>query len=98
MLRLGILDFDSSHCLALAGKKKVPVFSSSSLRYAPEVVAYLADPEHGKLLGCVTYGPASEHARNPGLFHYGIHAVEMIYTLMGPGCVRMTFTHDNGAD
>ena len=50
--------------------------SRFSLRYAAEVVEYAADPKPGKLAGCLVYGPASEHERNPGLFHYGIHAVE----------------------
>ncbi len=47
----------------------------------------------GKLVGCAVYGPASLSPipeRNAGLFHYGIHAVEMLYTLMGPGCKRVT--------
>src|SRR5262249_33727603 len=34
----------------LAAKKRVPIFSSSSLRYAPEVVQFVAKPEHGKVL------------------------------------------------
>ena len=41
-VRLKIID--------LAGRKKLPVFSSSSLRYAPELVEYLADAKHGKVL------------------------------------------------
>src|SRR5262249_51542603 len=35
---------------------------------------------------------------NPGLFHYGIHAVEILYTLMGPGCQRVTCTFEKGAE
>src|SRR5262249_9170024 len=81
--------------------KKVPVFSSSSLRYAPEVVEYVADPKHGKLVGCMVYGPCSLSQipeRNAGLYHYGIHGVEVLYTLMGPGCQRVTSTHEKGVD
>ena len=89
---------DARKIIDLAAKKKVPIFSSSSLRYAPELVAYAADPKHGKVLGVVAYGPAPLHERNPGLFHYGIHAVEVLYTLMGRGCERVTCTHDKDVD
>lgn len=89
---------DAKKIVDLADKKKVPVFSSSALRYATDVTAYMADAKHGKILGCTTYGPASEHERNPGLFHYGIHAVEILYTLMGPGCVRVSCLHEKDAD
>ena len=92
---------DAKKMAELAAKKKLPIFSSSSLRYAPEVVEYVADAKHGKIAGCVTYGPASLSPipdRNAGLFHYGIHAVEVLYTLMGPGCKRVTCTVEKGVD
>lgn len=89
---------DAKKMVELAAAKKLPIFSSSSLRYAPEVVEYLADPKHGAVVGAATWGPASVHDRNPGLFHYGIHAVEMLYALMGPGCDRVTCTHEKNAD
>jgi hypothetical protein len=90
---------DAKKIVELAAKKNLPLFSSSSLRYAPEVTAYKATADkHGKVLGCITYGPASTHERNPGLFHYGIHAVEMLYALMGPGCESVTCTTQKGVD
>lgn len=89
---------DARKLVDLAAKKKLPLFSSSSLRFAPELVAYMNDPKHGQVLGASAWGPASLHERNPGLFHYGIHAVEVLYTLMGPGCERVTCTSDAGAD
>ena len=55
----------------------------------------------GKLVGCAVHGPASLSPipeRNAGLFHYGIHPVEVLYTLMGPGCKRVTSTHEKGVD
>jgi predicted dehydrogenase len=70
----------------LAERKNVPIFSSSSLRYAPELVSFMQEKPLGQVIGALAYGPASENPRNPGLFHYGIHAVEILYTLMGPGC------------
>ncbi len=92
---------DAKKIIALAEKKKVAIFSSSSLRYAPEVVEFTQDPKPGKLVGCMVYCPASLSPipeRNAGLFHYGIHGVEVLYTLMGPGCQRVTCTHEMGTD
>lgn len=89
---------DARKLVELSVRKKAPIFSASSLRYAPEVVQYLADPKPGKVQGAFTYGPAPLHARNPGLYHYGIHPVEVLYTLMGPGCDRVTCTHEKGVD
>jgi len=83
--------------IALADKKKLPLFSSSSLRYAPEVVDFVSG-KSGKVIGAITYGPCSLHERNPGLFHYGIHAVEILYALMGPGCRQVTATHEKDVD
>ena len=95
---------DAKKIAALAAKKKVGVFSSSSLRFATELVAYLADDKRGKILGALAFGPApyfegkSDVPLNPGLYHYGIHAVEILYTLMGPGCVRVSCLHEKDAD
>ena len=92
---------DAKKLAELAAKKKLPLFSSSALRYAPEATEYVAGAKHGKVVGCAVYGPASLSPvpeRNAGLFHYGIHAVEMLYTLMGPGCKRVTCTSEKGVD
>jgi predicted dehydrogenase len=92
---------DAKKIFELAESKKTVVFSSSSLRYAPDVVEYVADPKPGKLVGCMVYGPASLSPipeRNAGLYHYGIHPVEILYTLMGPGCKRVTSVHEKGVD
>jgi virulence factor len=93
---------DAKKIVELAAKKKLPVFSSSSLRYAPELVKYVADAAQGKILGALAYGPAplfdKDPKLNPGLYHYGIHVVETLYTLMGPGCQRVTCTHEKDVD
>ena len=95
---------DSQKIVALAARHRAAIFSSSSLRFAPEVVSYLADEQRGNLLGVVTHGPAhlpepkGGATRNPGLFHYGIHPAELLYTLMGPGCVRVSCAHEKDAD
>jgi predicted dehydrogenase len=97
---------DAKKIAALAAKHKTVVFSSSSLRYAPDVVSFLGEDTKklGKIVGALSYGPApyadskGEVPRNPGLYHYGIHAIEVMYTLMGPGCARLTCSHEEDVD
>jgi predicted dehydrogenase len=93
---------DARKILELSEKRSAPVFSASSLRYAPELVAFCEDAKHGAVQGALAYGPAPLFEKdlklNPGLYHYGIHAVEILYTLMGPGCQRVTCTHEKDAD
>lgn len=89
---------DARKIVELADKKRTPIFSSSSLRFAPEVVQYQNAAAHGKVVGVLSHGPAGLHAGNPGLFHYGIHAVELLYALMGPGCVQVSCTFEKGAE
>jgi len=63
------------------------VFSSSSLRLVPEIQAAATDREGiGEIQAAHVFSPASLEPTNPGLYWYGVHGVEMLYTLMGPGC------------
>jgi predicted dehydrogenase len=75
---------------------KVPVFSSSSLRYIPGADE-IAKGTIGKVLGADTYSPATIEKTHPDLFWYGVHGVETLFTVMGTGCksVSGTFTEDN---
>jgi predicted dehydrogenase len=86
---------DARAMIDVATRKHVPIMSSSSLRYAPEVVAARKE---GNIAGALTFGPAHRHPRNPGLFHYGIHPVEMLFTLMGPGCASVSCASRPRAD
>jgi hypothetical protein len=56
------------------------------------------DPRVQQVQGAITWGPATLEPHHPDLFWYGIHAVEMLYTFMGPGCERVTRTYTAGAD
>lgn len=90
---------DARELVRLAARKKTPLFTGSSLRYAPELVNFMnSENVTGKVLGCDVYSPASTHPRNPGLFHYGIHGVEMLYSVMGPGCHSVWCISDPGAE
>jgi virulence factor len=87
---------EAREMVRIAQEHGAPIFSSSSLRYAEPVAQFPERREKtGGILGCDIYCPASTHPRNPGLFHYGIHGVEPLFTLMGPGCRTVWCVYDD---
>ena len=40
----------------------------------------------GKVRTCTAWGPMTIEPHHPDLFWYGIHGVEALYAIMGPGC------------
>ncbi len=70
-------------------KYKVPVFSSSSLRFGKNSLA-VRGGSLGRLTRCETTSPASLEPTHPDLFWYGIHGVESLFTVMGTGCQSVT--------
>ena len=76
---------DANKIFKAASEKGVPVFSSSSLRYMPNVEK-VVEGNYGKVLHANTYSPATMEPTHPDLYWYGIHGVETLFTVMGPRC------------
>jgi len=70
--------------LAQAGN--VPCWSSSSLRFGPGILGMRNDEKIGAVLGCDAFSPCSLEPHHPDLYWYGVHGVEILFTIMGPGC------------
>ena len=84
---------DARALVDLATRRGVLLISASSLRFASEVRAVATDTDEiGPLVGVDVYAPALLHPLNPGLFHYGVHGVEMLYALLGAGCQDVVCT------
>ena len=83
----------------LAEQNKALLWSSSALRFAEEVETVTSEGSRfGRVLSAITFGPAIRAEGNPGLLHYGIHAAELLFTLMGPDCDRVACLHQPDAD
>ncbi|WP_276370048.1 Gfo/Idh/MocA family oxidoreductase [Chryseolinea sp. H1M3-3] len=79
-----------------ARELNVPVFSSSSLRYMKTAQDVRYQNVIGNVLGADTFSPATLEPTHPDLFWYGIHGVEILFTVMGAGCESVTrFNKDN---
>ncbi len=78
-----------------AAHYKVPVFSSSSLRFSAGAQEIRAG-KFGQVLGCDAYSPCALEPTHVDLFWYGIHGVESLFTCIGIGCE--TVTHQSTDD
>jgi hypothetical protein len=88
---------DAVAIFELSRHYRTPLFSSSSLRYSTGAQA-LRHGSLGKITGCDTYSPCSLEATHPDLFWYGIHGIEMLFTVMGTGCESVTRTSSANFD
>jgi len=89
---------DAREIVRLSRESGVPFFSSSSLRFVSDVQALKNSDQHGGIQGAFTFGPESLEPHHPDLFWYGIHAVEMLYTLLGSGCEQVTRVKTDSGD
>jgi len=89
---------DAKEIDRLAREAGVPWFSSSSLRFWEEIERLKNSPAVGKIIGVHAYGPSPTEPHHPDLMWYGIHAVEALFALMGPGCESVSRTHSQGTD
>lgn len=89
---------DAIRIFRLAKQHQVPVFTSSSLRYADRALNIHKDPKLGKITGADVYSPCSLESHHPDFFWYGIHGVEPLFTIMGTGCISVTRVYTEGSD
>lgn len=82
---------------AAAKQNNVPIFSSSSLRYM-ESVQDVVKGKVGTVLGADTFSPATIEKTHPDFFWYGIHGIEILFSVMGLGCTEVSRVHTNDTD
>lgn len=85
---------DAKAIARIAAEAHVPWFSASSLRFS-DIQSLKREP----VKGVIVWGPGPTEPHQPlDLSWYGIHAAEMLYTVMGPGCSAVTRVSSEGAD
>ncbi|HWV24818.1 MAG TPA: Gfo/Idh/MocA family oxidoreductase [Thermomicrobiales bacterium] len=89
---------DAVALVEAADRTGIPLLSASALRFAADVVNARDDASIGRILGAHVYSPAHLHEANPGLFHYGVHGVEMLYALLGAGCREVSCIFSDDAE
>jgi predicted dehydrogenase len=82
----------------LAKEKNVPIWSSSSYRFGKAIAGVKTDEKVGKVVSCDVFGSSSWAEHHPDLYLYGIHPVEALFTVMGPGCEQVRRIKAGGTD
>jgi hypothetical protein len=79
--------FEDAQAIAdLAAKFNVPWFSASALRYSE-----VQDMKNTDVTGAIVWAPGpTEPHQQLDLTWYGIHGVEMLYTILGTGCMEVS--------
>lgn len=86
---------DAREIARLAREAGVPFFSSSSLRFAG-IAKAMKFPD---ATGVIVWGPGPlEPHHYLDLSWYAIHPIELLYTLMGPGCEEVTRLATDNSD
>ncbi|HQR06948.1 MAG TPA: Gfo/Idh/MocA family oxidoreductase [Gemmatales bacterium] len=89
---------DGIRIFKLAEERGTPVFSSSALRFTPNIKNARTNEKIGKVTGCIAFSPCSLNKFHPDLYWYGIHGVETLYTIMGTGCESVQRTTSPGTE
>jgi predicted dehydrogenase len=85
---------DAREIVKVAEANHIPWFSASSLRFTDITTLKATD-----MTGAIVWAPGpTEPHHKLELSWYGVHGLEMLYTLMGTGCVEATRTHSGNAD
>ncbi|TYP79396.1 Gfo/Idh/MocA family protein [Paenibacillus methanolicus] len=80
---------DAQAIFATAEQYGFPVMSCSAVRYAEALTQAIADEREGSIIGVDCYGPMALQPTQPGLFWYGIHTVDMLFSALGSSCVEV---------
>ncbi len=88
---------DAKALFEASEKYKTPMFSTSSLRYLTGLKE-VKEGSIGKVLGAYTFSPSAFESTHPDFYWYGIHGIEMLFTIMGTGCKELSRVHTNEYD
>lgn len=83
----------------LAEKYNVPIYSSSALRFSPKNQELRAGVgTEGKVIGADCYSICKNEANHAGFYWYGIHGVEILFTIMKQGCTSVSCISTESTD
>lgn len=80
---------EAKELLSASRASRARCYSASSLRFAAEVAALPRD-DLGQIHAIDAFGPGELSPAMKGLFYYGVHTIEMVDAIWGPGVRRVS--------
>ena len=81
---------DARRIAALVKETGTPLFTSSSVRFHPDISRMRKVDSIGKVQRVQANYQLNVVPFHPDLYYYGIHGVEALYAVMGTGCTTLT--------
>ncbi|OIU69724.1 Gfo/Idh/MocA family protein [Rossellomorea aquimaris] len=88
---------EAEEMAALASTYSTPIVSTSALRFSEGLRDVLSRKDKGAIIGADCFGPMDMIA-GQGYFWYGIHAVEMLFAILGEGTEAVTVNCNDDHD
>ena len=89
---------DARAIAKLSTETGTPFFTSSSYRFHPDVPKLKEQAAAGRATKVQASSPYSKLDHHPDLYFYGVHGVEALFAVMGPGCVSVSRKTEGDAD
>jgi hypothetical protein len=89
---------DARRIAALSKQTGTAFFSASSARFQADIPAIKKNSSIGRTTKVQATYVLNKIDFHPDLFYYGIHGVEALYAVMGPGCTRLSRKIEGDAD
>jgi predicted dehydrogenase len=89
---------DARRIAALAKETGTPLFTSSSVRFHPDIPRMRKVDSIGKVQRVQANYQLNVVPFHPDLYYYGIHGVEALYAVMGTGCTTLSRKATAGSD
>jgi predicted dehydrogenase len=87
---------EAREIMGLADQYRIPCMSASVRRYAETLQDVHKRQGEAPVTGAECFGPIEFVPTQPGWYWYGIHTVEVLYALLGQGCVSVTAVSGDG--
>ncbi len=89
---------DAREIVRVSRETGTPFFTCSCSRFMDEVQAMKTREDLGAIRKVQGSSPLNALKGHPDLYFYGIHGIEALYAVMGPGCVRVSRKLEGNTD